>query len=155
MRHTGGQVRSDLRGELFVRHFAVVCGLDVDDVHHVHVGNIVQLAGATLTHPDHGQTHLIDQRLIPLLVGLRASHGQSRLDGGTGQIGELAAHRRHVLHRVQGADVANSHLGDASPIGDTECLVGIRTSDGGRGDLGLGIRPDRLQQASRKTSALS
>ena len=116
--HAGRQARGDFRGQLFVRLLLLTGGLDVDDVHDVHVGNIVQLAGTTLAHPDHGQAHLIDQRPAPVFVGFRSRNGQTCFKGGTGQIGELAPHGRHVVHRIQGADVANCDFGDTPPVRD-------------------------------------
>gem|GEM_PF-3653760 len=141
-----GQLRGDLGGRALVRDLPGLRRAGLHDVHDVHVRDVVQLARAALAHADHGQAHLLHQRLVPALVRLGPGDGERRLECRSREVGELAAHRRHVLHGVQGADVAHGHTREPAPVGGAQGLLSLRAREPCHGGVGLGVRPHGLQQ---------
>ena len=82
-------------------------------VHHVDVGDVVQLAGTALAHADNRQVQGVHsltaarsrQARAQPLRHLGARDGERTLQRGGGQIGEVAADGRHHLYRVFTAHV--------------------------------------------------
>ena len=82
-------------------------------VHHVDVGDVVQLAGTALAHTDNCQVQGVHglaaarsrQARAQPLRHLGARDGERTLQRGGGQIGEVAADGRHHLYRVFAAHV--------------------------------------------------
>ena len=89
-------------------------GLDRrNHVHHVDVGDVVQLAGTALAHADNRQVQGVHgltaarrrQARAQPLRHLGAGDGERTLQRGGSQIGEVAADGRHHLYRVFAAHV--------------------------------------------------
>ena len=86
----GGQPRTGRQGR------PLIAALDrLHHVDHVDVANVVELAAATLAHPDHGDpaVHTAARQVGP-------GQGECGLKRGRGQVGKLPGHRLDDAQRV-------------------------------------------------------
>ena len=111
-----------------------------DDVHDVHVGEVVQLPGTGLAHRQHRPAH-------PLLsVDGGAGHRGGGLQGGIGQIGQRSGDRGLDRRGVAGEDIRGGDLQQALVIRDPQRIPALPAGAAGEGRLLGGIGADGAQQ---------
>ena len=119
-----------------------------DHVHHIDVRNIVQLAGATLTHADNRQVQGVyglaaarsRQAGAQPLRHLGARNGERTLQRGGGQVGEVTADGRHHLYRVLAAHVDHGDARQGGPVGYAQGYVAVLTGLFGGSARALRVR---------------
>ena len=112
---------------------------------HVDVADVVELLGAALAQPDHGQPGL--ERVRP---ELGPGDGQGRLEGGVGQVGELVGDAVDRLDRFRRAEVPGGDPQQGPAVGDPERVAGDARPPPGPPPPG---RPRPRSAWSRRSSA--